>query len=71
MKRAIKRAMKRAMNRYALLPALARMVVIIGCSKNGEPTYQGWIEANLVFVSPDEAGRPFVVSFKGGRLVGE
>ena len=45
------------MIRLALRASLACLVVLAGCSKNAEQTYQGWIEANLVFVSPDEAGR--------------
>jgi HlyD family secretion protein len=45
------------MIRLALRASLACLVVLAGCSKNSEQTYQGWIEANLVFVSPDEAGR--------------
>lgn len=43
------------MNRHGL--ALACLILLAGCSNNSEPAYQGWIEANLVFVSPDEAGR--------------
>jgi HlyD family secretion protein len=45
------------MIRLALRASLACLIVLAGCSKNAEQTYQGWIEANLVFVSPDEAGR--------------
>jgi HlyD family secretion protein len=45
------------MNCYASLLSLACLVGLAGCSNNAAPTYQGWIEANLVFVSPDEAGR--------------
>ena len=45
------------MIRLALRASLACLVVLAGCSQNREPAYQGWIEANLVFVSPDEAGR--------------
>jgi HlyD family secretion protein len=45
------------MIRLALQASLACLVVLAGCSKNAEQTYQGWIEANLIFVSPDEIGR--------------
>jgi HlyD family secretion protein len=41
----------------ALRTSLVCLIVLAGCSQQREPTYQGWIEANLVFVSPDEAGR--------------
>ena len=45
------------MIRLALRASLACLVVLGACSKNVEQTYQGWIEANLIFVSPDEYGR--------------
>ena len=45
------------MIRLALRASLVWLVVLAGCSKNAEQTYQGWIEANLIFVSPDEIGR--------------
>jgi HlyD family secretion protein len=41
----------------ALRASLVGLIVLAGCTNNSEPTYQGWIEADLVFVSPDEAGR--------------
>ena len=45
------------MIRLALRASLACLVVLAACSKNPEQSYQGWIEANLIFVSPDEIGR--------------
>ena len=45
------------MIRLAMRAALAGLIVLAACAKNSEPTYQGWIEANLIFVSPDETGR--------------
>jgi HlyD family secretion protein len=30
---------------------------LAGCSDQAPRTFQGWIEANLIFVGPDEAGR--------------
>jgi HlyD family secretion protein len=45
------------MIRLALRASLVCLIVLGGCSKNAEQTYQGWIEANLIFVSPDEMGR--------------
>ena len=45
------------MIRLALRASLVCLVVLAGCAKNVEQTYQGWIEANLIFVSPDEIGR--------------
>ena len=37
--------------------AFAAALVLAGCNDGKEPTYQGWIEAELIFVGPDEAGR--------------
>jgi len=45
------------MIRLALRALLACLVVLAACSKNPEQSFQGWIEANLIFVSPDEMGR--------------
>jgi len=36
---------------------LALLAVLAGCDKGKEPTFQGWVEAELIFVAPDEAGR--------------
>jgi HlyD family secretion protein len=35
---------------------LAIAVALVGCNDR-EVSYQGWIEANLIFVGPDDAGR--------------
>jgi HlyD family secretion protein len=45
-----------------LAPALA------GCDDK-PPTYQGWIEANLIFVGPDEAGRVETLNVREGDKV--
>jgi HlyD family secretion protein len=49
------------MIRFLMRASLASLLVLAvglgGCSKNSDPAYQGWIEANLIFVSPDEYGR--------------
>jgi HlyD family secretion protein len=37
--------------------ALAVVLALAGCDNGKEPTYQGWIEAELIFVGPDEVGR--------------
>ena len=36
-----------------------------------EPTFQGWIEANLIFVGPDESGRVQTLSVREGDKVTE
>jgi HlyD family secretion protein len=39
------------------LVALALAAALVGCNERKDPGYQGWIEADLIFVSPDEIGR--------------
>jgi HlyD family secretion protein len=45
------------MIRLAMRASLACLIVLAACSKDPQQSYQGWIEANLIFVSPDEYGR--------------
>lgn len=40
----------------ALIP-LPLVFAIVSCGSNVEQRFQGWIEANLIFVGPDENGR--------------
>src|SRR6267142_5539353 len=55
--------------RMALALALAAGLVLAGCGNGKEPTYQGWIEAELIFVGPDEAGRVETLSVREGDQV--
>ncbi|MFG3757226.1 biotin/lipoyl-binding protein, partial [Klebsiella pneumoniae] len=32
-------------------------LLLAGCNEPKTTGYQGWVEADLIFVSPDEAGR--------------
>lgn len=53
------------------LPALVICLLALllsGCNKS-DNTYQGWIEANLVFVAPDEVGRVQTLSVREGDMV--
>jgi HlyD family secretion protein len=52
----------------ALLAALA-LVVVPACDNVKEPAYQGWIEAELIFVGPDESGRIQTLSVREGDQV--
>ena len=38
-----------------LLAALA--LTLAGCNEKRDPGFQGWVEADMIFVSPDESGR--------------
>jgi HlyD family secretion protein len=40
-----------------LLMALALAGLLAGCDEKRDPGYQGWVEADMIFVSPDESGR--------------
>lgn len=50
---------------FLLLPFL----VLAACSGNGDQTFQGWVEANLIFVGPDENGRIETLKVREGDKV--
>jgi HlyD family secretion protein len=56
------------MKRLSVLCALAATLTLAACSKS-DNTYQGWIEANLIFVGPDEVGRVQTLSVREGDVV--
>jgi len=56
--------MKMSLRNAAVL-ILAAMGVA-ACTDQGPPTFQGWIEANLIFVGPDEAGRVETLNVREG-----
>jgi HlyD family secretion protein len=53
----------------ALLLAAAAALAPAGCNHSGDPVYQGWVEADLVFVAPDETGRVQTLSVREGDTV--
>jgi HlyD family secretion protein len=40
-----------------------------GCERNIDPAFQGWIEADLIFVSPDETGRVETLAVREGDQI--
>ncbi len=44
-------------------------LVLAGCSKPPENQFQGWIEADLIFISPDEQGRVESMSVREGDRI--
>jgi multidrug efflux pump subunit AcrA (membrane-fusion protein) len=42
---------------------------LTACQGGNEATVQGWVEANLIFVGPDEAGRIQTLSVREGDAV--
>jgi HlyD family secretion protein len=51
------------------LMAFAVAAVLGGCSPSRDPGYQGWVEADMIFVSPDESGRVTKLSVREGDEV--
>jgi len=55
--------------RITVAAAFVAALALAGCN-NGKPAvYQGWIEANLIFVGPDEAGRIETLAVREGDQV--
>lgn len=48
---------------------LALMLVLAGCNQRRDPGYQGWVEADMIFVSPDESGRVTKLNIREGDEV--
>jgi HlyD family secretion protein len=42
---------------------------VVACGRDGKQTMQGWVEADIVFVGPDEAGRVETLSVREGDVV--
>jgi HlyD family secretion protein len=55
--------------RRPLLWILAVVLALAGCTNEKTPTYQGWVEAEMIFVGPDEAGRVQELSVREGNQV--
>jgi HlyD family secretion protein len=52
----------------ARIASVVAALALAACNGSGE-TFQGWIEADLVFVGPDEAGRVETLSVREGDRV--
>jgi HlyD family secretion protein len=48
---------------------LGAALALAACSQPREPGFQGWVEADLIFVSPDEYGRVEILSVREGDTV--
>lgn len=53
----------------ALTTMLLAAVALAGCDKNDDHVLQGWVEAELIFVSPDEQGRVETLKVREGDHV--
>jgi HlyD family secretion protein len=45
------------------------LLALAACAQGRDPGYQGWVEADLIFVSPDEYGRVETLSVREGDHV--
>ena len=52
-----------------ILAALALAAVLAGCKERRDPGFQGWVEADMIFVSPDESGRVTKLNVREGDEV--
>jgi len=52
-----------------LFAALALALALAGCGDKRDPGFQGWVEADMIFVSPDESGRVTKLNFREGDQV--
>ena len=50
-----------------VLAALA--LALTGCNERRDPGFQGWVEADMIFVSPDETGRVTKLNVREGDEV--
>ena len=51
------------------LSALAFAIALAGCNDTRDPGFQGWVEADMIFVSPDEFGRVTKLNVREGDEV--
>jgi HlyD family secretion protein len=62
---------KTAMLGAKVLLTAAALVATASGSEPVAPTYQGWVEANFVFIGPDESGRVEKLSVREGDAVAD
>jgi HlyD family secretion protein len=51
---------------WRCLMVVALAGVLAGCNEPRNPGYQGWVEADMIFVSPDESGRVTKLNVREG-----
>jgi HlyD family secretion protein len=54
---------------WKILAAFALAAMLAGCNQPRDPGHQGWVEADMIFVSPDESGRVTKLSVREGDEV--
>jgi len=51
------------------LSVIVLLTLLAGCNPPRDPGYQGWVEADMIFVSPDESGRVTRLNIREGDEV--
>jgi HlyD family secretion protein len=51
------------------LGALVLATTVAACNESKNPGFQGWVEADMIFVSPDESGRVIRLDVREGDAV--
>ena len=52
-----------------IFTAFVLVALLAGCKERRDPGFQGWVEADMIFVSPDESGRVTKLSVREGDQV--
>jgi len=52
-----------------VLAIAAAAALLAGCNDKRDPGFQGWVEADMIFVSPDESGRVTQLNVREGDEV--
>ncbi|SDF71137.1 HlyD family secretion protein [Bradyrhizobium brasilense] len=52
-----------------LVTAVVLAATLAGCQEKRDPGFQGWVEADMIFVSPDESGRVIKLNVREGDEV--
>jgi HlyD family secretion protein len=55
--------------KFRISPVLVLAAALAGCNETRNPGYQGWVEADMIFVSPDETGRVTKLNVREGDEV--
>ena len=56
-------------SRIARCAVAAAMLALAGCDRTSDRALQGWVEADLIFVAPDEPGRVETLAVREGDAV--
>jgi HlyD family secretion protein len=54
---------------FVLMMTAALAATLAGCDDKRDPGFQGWVEADMIFVSPDESGRVTKLNAREGDEV--